>query len=306
MTQDQKSLQGRAWVDLLLLSMLWGGSFLAVEFALREVGVFTIVAHRVVWAALFLWAYVLWLGLEIPRKAGIWGAFLVMGLLNNVIPFSLLTWGQITIESGLASILNATTAIFGVVIAAIAFADERLSPLRALGVLLGFLGVTLVIGLENLGSLDIRSLAQLAALGASLSYAFASVWARKTLGSLPPEVAAAGMLTGSSLIILPAALFFEGMPSFDLMAPTLAALGYYSIGATVLAYLLYYRILATSGSGNLMLVTLLIPVIAVLLGGLVLEERLSAGAILGFLVIGFGMILLDGRLPRRLFGLFSN
>lgn len=306
MTSTQKTLDSRAWVELLLLSLLWGGSFLAVEFALREVGVLTIVAHRVVWSAIILWGYVLWSGLAVPGSWRVWGAFLVMGVLNNVIPFSLLTWGQITIESGLTSILNATTALFGVVVASIAFADEKLTLPRAIGVGLGFVGVILIIGIRDLLALDLRSVAQIAVLGAAMSYAVASVWARKKLSGLKPQVAAAGMLTGASVVILPAALLVEGVPSFDLSPSVSLSLVYYAIGATVLAYLLYYRVLAVAGSGNLMLVTLFIPVIAILLGAAVLGERLNRTAFIGFFFIGLGMIILDGRLPRALGRLIRN
>ena len=156
----QKTLSGRAWIELSLLSLLWGGSFLSIRIALDEIGFFTAVAHRVFWATLVLWAAVAILRLPLPRDPKIWAAFLIMGLLNNVIPFSLMAWGQLHIESELTSILNGATAIFGVVVAAIVFRDERLTARRVIGVTLGFFGVTIALGLENLRSLDLRSLAQ--------------------------------------------------------------------------------------------------------------------------------------------------
>ena len=193
----QKTISGRAWAELLLLGLLWGGSFLSIRIALDEVGFISVVAHRVFWATLLLWVYVWLRGFPVPRDPRIWAAFLVMGFLNNVIPFSLMSWGQLHIESGLTSILNAATAIFGILVAAIVFADERLTARRVIGVSLGFFGVAVAIGLENLLYLDLRSLAQLAVLGGTISYALASSWARATLSYMPPQVAAAGMLTGS-------------------------------------------------------------------------------------------------------------
>ncbi len=292
-------MSARAWAELMLLALIWGGVFLSVRVALDEIGFVTAVAHRVFWATLVLWIVVTARGLPVPRSPRIWGAFLVMGLLNNVIPFSLMAWGQLHIESGLTSIFNAATAIFGVIVAAIAFRDERLTARRALGVTLGFLGVATAIGLENLAQFDLRSLAQLAVLGGAFSYALAGAWAKKNLSGLPPQVAAAGMLTGSAVVMVPAAFWFDGMPSFDLELRTLAAIAYYALAATAFAYLLYYRVLAMAGSGNLMLCTLLIPPVAILLGAWILDETLPPRAYLGFALLGLGLVIIDGRMFRR-------
>jgi len=146
----QRTMQPRVWAELFVLSFIWGGSFLSVRIALDEIGPLTSVAHRVVWAMLILWAYVWLRGLHVPRSRRVWIGFLGMGLLNNVIPFSLMAWGQLYIETGLTSILNAATAIFGVIAAAIFFADERLTAQRAIGVTLGFLGVATAVGLSSL------------------------------------------------------------------------------------------------------------------------------------------------------------
>lgn len=295
---SQKTMSSRAWAELLLLGFVWGGVFLAVRLALNEVGVLTAVAHRTFWAAIVLWIAVAALRLPVPRDPKVWGAFLVMGLLNNIIPFTLLNWSQLYIESGLASIFNATTAIFGVVVAAFYFADEKLTARKSLGVCIGFLGVATTIGLGNLTQFNLTSLAQLAALAATLSYAFAGVWARKRLVGLPPQMAAAGMVTCSALIALPAAWFVDGPFRFDLSVTAWAALGYYSVIATAGAYLLYYRVLAMAGSGNLMLVTLLIPPFAIVLGALVLNESLPANAFVGLGLLALGLLILDGRVWR--------
>ncbi|MEO0936748.1 MAG: DMT family transporter [Pseudomonadota bacterium] len=296
----QTTLSGRAWAELLLLGLIWGASFLSIRIALDEIGFLTSVAHRTFWAMLVLWAVVLALRLPVPRDARIWGAFFVMGLLNNMIPFGLMAWGQLHVESGLTSILNAATAIFGVIAAALFFADERITARKGIGVLLGFAGVAIAIGLDNFRSFDLRSLAQLAILAGTVSYALAGVWARKMLGGLPPHVAAAGMLTGSAFISVPLALIFEGTPTLALQPGTLLAIGYYSIIATAGAYLLYYRVLAMAGSGNLMLVTLLIPPVAILLGAWVRDESLSPNAFTGFALLALGLAVLDGRLVTKL------
>ena len=296
---DQKTISSRAWSELFLLGLVWGGSFLAIRIALDEVPVVTAVLHRTGWAMLVLWIVVLAARLPIPREPQIWGAFLVMGLLNNVIPFGLMSWGQLYIETGLTSILNAATAIFGVLVAALVFADERLTLRKGIGVGLGFLGVATAIGLSNLATFDLRSTAQLAVLAGTVSYAFASAWGRARLGHLAPQVAAAGMLTGSTVVLLPAALIIDGPISFDLQPVTWAAIAYYALIATAGAYLLYYRVLAMAGSGNLMLVTLLIPPVAIILGTLLLGEELHPRAYAGFALLVLGLLILNKTIGKR-------
>jgi len=292
---DQKSLSGRAWAEMLVLALIWGGSFLSIRIALDEISPLMSVAHRVTWAMLVLWVVVAVMRIPLPRNPRIWFAFLVMGLLNNVIPFVLMAWGQLHIESGLTSILNAFTAVVGVVMAALFFSDERLTPRKIIGVVLGFFGVSVAIGLENFKNFDLRSLAQLAVIGGTVAYAVAGVWARKNLVGMPPQLAAAGMLTGATVIMLPLVYFVEGLPTFDLKPRTLVAIGYYAVIATAAAYLLYYRVLAMAGSGNLMLVTLLVAPIAITLGAVVLGEKLSANAFVGFVILAVGLIILDER-----------
>ncbi|MGH1577170.1 DMT family transporter [Planktotalea sp.] len=293
--KTNKDISPLAWGLLALLALAWGGSFLSIRIALDEVGFLTSVAHRVGWAMCLLWGYVWLKGLPFPKESRIWIGFLGMGLLNNVIPFSLMAWGQLTIESGLTSILNAATAIFGVLLAAVFFVDERLTLRKAIGVGLGFLGVATAIGIQHLLAFNLQSLAQIAVIGGTISYALASIWARKRLAGLAPEVAAAGMLTGSTIIMLPAAWIIEGPMTLALKPITWAAIGYYVIIATALAYLLYYKILDLAGSGNLMLVTLLVPPVAIVLGAIFLGEALHPRAYVGFGLLALGLIILDGR-----------
>ncbi|NOC82196.1 DMT family transporter [Ruegeria sp. HKCCD6428] len=294
----QKHLSRRAWVELLLLAVIWGASFVAIRIALDSIPVMTSVLHRTFWAMLVLWLVAWGKGLSLPRSVRIWGAFLIMGLLNNVIPFSLMAWGQLYIDSGLTAILNATTAIFGVLVAALFFKDERLTQARVIGVVLGFLGVSITIGLKTFTSFSLQNTAQLAVLAGTLSYAFAAAWARHHLSDLHPVVAAAGMLTGSTVLILPLALMTDGVPTLALPAITWVAIGYYAIVATAGAYLLYYRVLAMAGSGNLMLVTLVIPPVAIVLGAILRNEALPSNAYFGFVILAMGLLVLN-RAGRR-------
>ena len=293
---EQKQISVRAWVELAVLSTIWGASFLSVRVALDEIPPLSSVAWRVAPAAALVWLYILVRGFALPSSPATWAALLVMGALNNAIPFTLMAWGQLHIESGLTSILNAATAIFGALAAAAAFADERITLRKGIGVGLGFIGVATAIGLDNLTRFDPRSLAQLAVIGGACSYALAGVWARKMLGGLSAQVATAGMLSGASVVMIPAALWIDGlqMPGHAL---TWAAIGYYAIPGTAVAYLLYYSVLTRAGAGNVMLCTLMVAPVAIVLGALFLGETIAPRAYAGFGLLAVGLVVLDGRLP---------
>lgn len=281
---------------LLALATVWGGSFFFAEIALREVPPLTIALHRVFWAVPALFIVVLWMGITIPRSVKAWLCYLVMGALNNAIPFSLIFWGQVTIDSGLASILNGTTAVFGAVVAGLLLVDEPLTARKITGALFGILGVAVIMGIDALTNFDLRNLAQLAILGAALSYAFAGVWGKRFLSSYPPIMNAFGMVVGSTLLMIPVAVFSEGIPELGLSAEVWASLMAIALLSTAVAYLLYFKILVRAGSANLMLVTLLIPPIAVGLSVTFLGENLGTDALVGFGFIAVGLAVTDGRL----------
>ncbi|MEP2031143.1 MAG: DMT family transporter [Paracoccaceae bacterium] len=287
---------------LLALAAVWGGSFFFAAVALKEVQPLTVTLHRVIWAVPVLLIVVLLRGVRIPRSPRIWGAYLVMGALNNAIPFSLIFWGQTTIESGLASILNGTTAVFAAVVAGLLLADEPLTPRKIVGAVFGVIGVAVIMGLDALTTLDPRNLAQLAILGGALSYAFASVWGKAALGGIAPEMNALGMLIGSTVLMIPIAIWSDGVPTFDLSLQVWASLLALAVLSTALAYLLYFAILVRAGSANLMLVTLLIPPFAIGLGVLFLGEQLDLTAWIGFGLIAVGLIITDGRVLAKFIG----
>ncbi len=296
---DSPSISPSSALMLLALAAVWGGSFFFAEIALTEVPPLTITLHRVVWAVPILLVVVRMLGLQVPRESRTWGAYLVMGALNNALPFSLIFWAQVAIQSGLASILNGTTAVFGAVVAGLLLRDEPLVPRKIVGALLGLAGVAAIMGPDLLRGVDLRNLAQLAVLGAALSYALASVWAKRALAGQAPQMNALGMLIGSSLLMLPVALWVDGVPRFDLSMHVWAALVSLAALSTALAYLLYFAILRRAGAANLMLVTLMIPPFAAGLGAAFLGERLSAEAWIGFGLIALGLLVTDGRVLRR-------
>lgn len=290
------------WTMLLALSVLWGGAFFFNGVAVKELPTLTIVAARLGFGAIGLLAMLKVLGIPLPRTTGLWIAFFVMGALNNVLPFSLIVWGQAHIASGAASILNATTPFFTVVAAHWLTDDEALTPAKALGVVVGFFGVFVLIGGEALSGMGYAVYGQLACVAAGLSYAFAAIFGRRfrRLG-VDPIATAAGQVAASSLIMLPLAALIETpwtlpSPSAAVFA-SLVAIGLLS---TALGYVLYFRILATAGAGNLSLVTLLIPASAILLGWLVLGEALGPQHFGGMALIATGLVVIDGRLWRVL------
>lgn len=305
MTHQQTATPGMSatvWGLLLALSLLWGGSFFFVGVAVHVLPPLTIVACRVGLATVVLLPSLYLAGLRLPRGGTVWLAFFGMGLLNNAIPFSLIVWAQGQIPSGLASILNATTPISTALVAHAFTADEKLSFNRILGVLLGLAGVVILLGPELLLSgLGGSVLAQAAVLLATLSYACAAVFGRRfrRLG-IPPLATATGQLIASSSMLLPLALVIDRPWLLPLPPlPVLAALLGLAVLSTALAYVIFFRVMAAAGS-NVNLVTLLVPVSAILLGVLVLGESLGLRQIAGMAVIALGLLAIDGRLLRRL------
>lgn len=305
MTTLHRTMSPLEWGMLLALSLLWGGSFFFTGVAVKELPPFTIVMLRVGLAALILGVAMRATGFAMPTGARVWAAFFVMGVLNNAVPFSLIVWGQTQIASGLASILNATTPLFGVVLAHGLTRDEPMTGRRLTGVVLGFGGVVVMIGpaaLAGLGQAGV--LAQLAVLAAALSYALAGIYGRRFRAwDVSPLATATGQVTASTLMLIPVALLADR--PWTLVPPSPAAWGaILGIAAlsTALAYILYFRILATAGATNLLLVTFLIPVSAILLGSLALGERLGPEHFGGMALIGAGLAAIDGRVLDHAFG----
>ncbi|OSQ46265.1 ABC transporter permease [Thalassospira alkalitolerans] len=330
-------MDGQSWLMLIALSILWGGSFFFTEIALVDLPPLTLVLCRVAIAAVILWWVVLLRHINIPRDPRLWLGFLVMGMLNNLVPFCLIVWGQTHIASGLAAILNATTPLFTLIIAHLATSNEKLTRRKTLGVLVGFIGVVIVIGLpgdiiSSIGNINTRTapttdiatnaahdnthvsssieaeagadaeagplaaLAPLAVLLAAISYGCAGVFGRR-FRDTPPILTAAGQTSASSLMLIPLCFMIDApwnLP-FPGTETILAVLGIAAF-STALAYILYFQLLKRAGASNLLLVTFLIPVSAILLGVGFLGETLESRQIFGMIVIGLGLAVIDGRL----------
>ena len=291
-------MKGSDWFQLLLLALVWGLSFFFTEICLRDLGPLTLAAGRVSTAALALLALALLTGLRGPQCLADWLALLVMGVINNALPFSLIMWGQTSIDSGLASILNATTPLFTFLLAHLLTADEKITRRGLAGIAIGFVGALVLIGPGALAGLGLQSWAQLAVLGAAVCYACAAIYGRR-LRHLSPIVAAAGMTSAAALVLLPLAAAWERPWTASPDAATWTALLSLGLISTAAAYILYFRILASAGATNLLLVTFLIPIAALLLGTLILGEQITLTALGGMLLIFAGLAVIDGRLLRR-------
>ncbi len=286
------------WLLLVALSILWGGSFFFGKVAVSEIPPLTVAFGRVAIAAAILVVLARLTGAVLPAGLAAWRPFAVMGLLNNALPFGLILWGQTHIPSGLAAILNATTPLFTVLVAHAVTRDEKLNAARVAGLMFGFCGVVVMIGPDMLRELGANIAAQLACLLAAVSYAFAGVYGRRFRGE-PPLRIATGQLVMSSLMLAPLALVLDR--PWTLTPPSAAAwaaLVALAIVSTALGYLLYFRILARAGATNVLLVTFLIPVSAILLGTLILGEQLAMRHIAGMAAIAAGLAAIDGRAMR--------
>jgi len=289
-----KVMNSRDWGLLVSLSILWGGSFYFAEVAIRDLGPLTVVAGRVSVGALGLLAAVYAVGLRMPASLAPWRQFTTMGLLNNVLPFSLIVWGQTSIDSSLAAILNATTPMFSVVLAHIWVSGEQMTPNRIAGVGLGIAGVALLVGPSALSGLGDHLGGQLAVLAAACCYAVAAIYGRR-LGDHPPIVSAAGQVTASAVIMMPVCLIAEAPWTAAPSAETMWAIAGIGLLCTALAYAIYFRILSSAGPTNLMLVTLLVPLSATGLGILFLGEKPGPEVFVGMALILAGLAAIDGR-----------
>jgi drug/metabolite transporter (DMT)-like permease len=289
----------KQWLLLLFLATIWGASFFLMELVLVDLTSFELVFYRLFLAMLFLWAVVWVKGLFDVSYLKLWREFIIMGLVNNVLPFSLIAYAQITINASLASILNATVPFFAIIFATLLLSDEKITIPKLLGVVIGFIGVSYIIGFD-ISSLDLQVLAIFAMLGATLCYGLATVYGRKfnQLG-VPPIVMATMQISIASIILALVIILTDNsfIPSFSLNS-SLAILAL-SIISTGVAYIIYFYLLENAGAVNTSLVTFLVPISAIFLSTWLLGEILQTKHIIGAMIIFLGLIVIDGRLFKR-------
>ncbi len=291
------SMKPTEWAMLVLLSIFWGGAFFFTEIALGGFQPFALVFLRVGLAAIILLVVVYACGQRMPNRLATWGAYFVMGALNNAIPFCLIVWGQTRIDSGVASILNATTPIFTVLLAHFLTSDEQLTAPKLFGVVIGFFGVYLMMSPELKHGFSVRGLGLVAVIGAAISYSFAGIFGKRFKHE-SPMVTSTGMLICSAIMMAPLAIFSGALGASVLSIQAVAAVLGIAAISTAMAYLLYFRILASAGATNVLLVTFLIPISALLLGIGVLGEVIHTLEFAGMGCIFLGLIVIDGRLLK--------
>jgi drug/metabolite transporter (DMT)-like permease len=294
------TLDGRSWALLVALALLWSVSFIFIKVAAAEIPILTLVLIRVALAALLLHGVVLASGRAYPRRPTELGRYGLMGLINNILPFGLIVYATPLIGAGAASILNATAPIFSLIVAHAATADEKITPAKFLGIVLGLGGVIALIGPAAFSGLAADSLPIAAMLTATFFYGVSAVLGRTFRGT-DPIVSATCQLTASTLILAPVALLLDRpwllpMPGTAAIAASVAL----AVFSTALAYVLFFALISRAGGTNTILVTLLIPVGGTGLAWLLLGEGVGWGELAGMFLIGFGLLVIDGRAFRRL------
>jgi drug/metabolite transporter (DMT)-like permease len=284
------------WGLIVLQSMLWGSSYFFIATVQGQVPPFTIAALRTLPAAAVLLLIVLSLGYRLPATLAEWRLFICFSIFNSVLPFLLIVWGQSRTTSGMAAILNATAPLFGIFLAHVLTHDEKLSWRKAAGILVGLTGVGVLMGRDVLAGASADLLARLALIAAPLSYVCANIFVRRRLGSYPPFVIAVMQMVGAIFVAVPVALAFDrpwqhAPPS----AAALAAIAAMGVLGSALPSLCHFTVLQRAGATNASLVTLIMPLTPILLGGVLLGERLSATDIAGALTVAAALIIIDGR-----------
>lgn len=299
MPAPRRSMSGADWAKILLLGAIWGGSFFFARIAVAEMHPLVLVLFRVLIAAAALHVYLLARGPSFRLALPLAGSFLLLGLINNVVPFSLIFAGQTEMGAGLASVLNATTPFWTILIANSVTSDEKLSWNKVAGVLLGIAGVAVMVGPGIVASLGGPVWAKFAMVGASVSYAVALVFSRR-FKTVPPVIVATGQLTASTIIMIPVILLWVGTTGlFAASAPVWTAVFALALVSTAFAYILFFSVIGSAGATNASLVTLIVPVSAILLGFVFLGERLELFEVGGMILIGSGLVTIDGRILRR-------
>ena len=294
---SQTSISASDWGLLFLLGALWGGSFFFARIAVAEIPPLNLVLFRVGIAAIALHFYLLARGISFATILPMAASFLGLSLLNNVIPFSLMFAGQTEIGAGLASVLNATTPFWTMLLAS-RLAGEPLTARKAAGILLGIAGTAVMVGPGLIAGLGGPAWAKFALIGTACSYACASIFAKRFTG-LAPELVAAGQLTMSTLVMLPVVLATSGAAGlFSASTTTWSAVLALALASTAFAYVIYFRLIRSAGATNTSLVTLLVPLSAILLGMLLLGEQMDRYEAGGIALIGLGLLVVDGRITR--------
>jgi drug/metabolite transporter (DMT)-like permease len=295
-------LDGTSWAMIGTMALLWGSAFFLIEIGLQSFAPNTLVFLRLAIVAPFMMITLHFMKERLPRDLASWRQLFILGALNAALPFILFFWGQAKLDnSGYASVLNATTPLWGVIVAHFLTDDEKATRLRIAGVIVGMAGIVVMVGPSAMGGMSANLFAQIACMLSTVFYSFAAIYGRK-LGqsTMTPMAVATGQVIGAAIIMLPIMLYFDRpwlrpMPTQDALLATLAL----AVPATALPYLLYFKTIDRAGALNAMLVAFIMPVVAIAMGIAFLGETLTNGQIAGTLLIALGLVTLDGRIFTR-------
>ena len=293
-------MANKDWLLVLLLGLFWGSSFFFVEVLLKYLSPFIIVYLRVSIASIFLILFIYIKGVKFQFTFNNFFNLSIMSILNNIFPFLLITFGQQSTSGGLASILNANTSFIAIILASLFLPLERLSLNRVVGVSIGILGVVIAIGYQNIFQLKNDDLGKYLIIIATVSYGFAGVWGKLRLHNLSPIIAATGMLTVSTIILTPYAIINHLEEIYSLNFYIFKYAFIFAIICSVFAYFLYFKILESAGAGNLLICTIIIPPSSIFLNAFFLDQNITTNEYLGLIVIILGLIILDGRLFKKI------
>lgn len=293
-------MDNKNWILVILLGIVWGSSFLFVEILLNFMHPFVIVYLRVGIASIILVFYLLYIKIDFKFSKALILNLFIMGLLNNIFPFLLITIGQQFITGGLASIINANTSFMTILIASLFFQDEKLTISRLIGVTIGIIGVVIAIGYENLFYKFSNNIGAFLILISSISYALAATFAKIKLKHIDPKISATGMLTTSTIILTPFIFFYYGNEIQNLNFISIQYSILFAIICSVFAYLLYFKILSTTGVGNLLLCTIIIPPSSIILNAIFISEMIKFYELIGLIIIILGLLILDGRITNKI------
>ena len=293
-------MANKDWLLVSLLGLFWGSSFFFVEVLLKYLSPFMIVYLRVSIASIFLILFIYFKGIKFQFTFNNFFNLSIMSLLNNIFPFLLITFGQQTTTGGLASILNANTSFVAIILASLFLPFERLNLNRVVGISIGILGVVIAIGYQNIFQLKNDDLGKYLIIIATVSYGFAGVWGKLRLHNLSPIIAATGMLTVSTIILTPYAIINHLEEIYSLNFYIFKYAFIFAIICSVFAYFLYFKILESAGAGNLLICTIIIPPSSIFLNAFFLDQNITTNEYLGLVVIVLGLIILDGRLFKKI------
>lgn len=300
MTSKPK-LDGKGWLLIGILAILWGGAFFLIEVGLRSFPPITLVFIRVGFAVPAMWIAMRIMGEKLPSDWASWRLLTVVGAFNCALPFTLFFWGQQYLDSGYAAILNATTPLWGVLTAHFLTHDEKATPARIMGVLTGMAGIIVMVGPAAILGLSNNVLAQIACVISTVFYSLAAIYGRRlSQTTLTPMAVATGQTMMAAVLMIPIVMIVDQPWTMDMprLDATLAGLTL-ALLSTALAYTLYFRLIDRAGASNAQLVAFLMPILAVILGIAFLGESLSGGQLAGAALIALGLVILDGRLVAR-------